>query len=233
MRFGLILCILLAGCARPDRYGVEETLVLPALQQQTWAVAPALNLSGRRAVDPLLQADLVFEEVAQIEGVVAVPVNRVAEVYVALGIAGVQNPEDAAVVCEALGVDALVVPTVTLYDPYDPPKLGASLQLFFRRPIGGTAFNIDPHALGRTARAEQAALASTPPEFLQASAVFDAADGTTRGRLLRYARGRNDPDGPVTTRGFFLDMEAYCGFAYHALLEDLLATPAPGMLAAR
>ena len=55
------------------------------------------------------------------------------EVYVGLGIEQVQSPEQAALVCDLLGCDALLVPTITAFDPYDPPKLGASLHLF-RKP---------------------------------------------------------------------------------------------------
>ena len=66
-------------------------------------------------------------------GLTVVPVNRVAEVYASLRIEKVQSAEQAAIVCDLLGCDALVVPTMTAYDPYNPPKMGASLQVF-RRP---------------------------------------------------------------------------------------------------
>jgi hypothetical protein len=228
MRFLLLLAVLLVGCSKTEPYGTEQKLTFPGVRAQTWAVAPAVNLSGRRAVDALLQADLVFEEVSQITGVTAVPVNRVAEVYASLNIATVESPEEAALVCELLGVDALLVPTVTLYDPYDPPKLGASLQLFGRKPITDNAVALDTRSLSRTATVSETTVYVEPPEFVQAAGVFDATDGTTRQRLMRYAAGRNDPDGPMTERAYFMDMDAFSSFAYHALLEDLLNTPSSG-----
>ena len=217
-----------AGCASDPDYGTEQRLSFPGVYRQTWAVAPALNLSGRETVDPLLQADLVYEEVEQVDGLTGVPVNRVAQVYAALGIAQIESPEEAALVCDLLGVDALVVPTVTLYDPYDPPKFGVSLQLFFAEEQRATQVHLDHRALTQAGTAEAAGgqLLPPPPEFLQASAIYDAREGSTRAALFAHATGRNDPEGAAMHRGYLLDMDLFCGFAYHELIEDLLLTPA-------
>ena len=121
-----------AGCEEQDpQYGVENALELKA-RPQVWAIAPAINFSGQKNIDPLLEADLVYVQTQQVYGLTVIPVDRVVEVYTALHIEKGQTPEDAAAVCDALGCDGLLVPTVMLFDPYDPPKLGASLQLFVR-----------------------------------------------------------------------------------------------------
>src|SRR3954471_726720 len=105
-----------AGCReKAVQYGRESALLLPTKRRQIWAVAPAINLSGQGGVDPLLQADLAFEQLQQIGGLTVIPVNRVAQVYVAMGIENVRSPEEAAQVCEALGADGLIVPTITIY----------------------------------------------------------------------------------------------------------------------
>ena len=224
----LLLALILTGCAGDPEYGVEERLAFPGTYRQTWAVAPALNLSGRETIDPLLQADLVYEEIEQVEGLTGVPVNRVAQVYAALQIDQVESPEEAALVCELLGVDALVVPTVTLYDPYDPPKFGVSLQLFFAEEQRATQVSLDARALTHAGTADASAELAPPPppEFLQASAVYDAREGSTRAALFAHAAGRSDPAGPAMARAYLLDMDRFCGFAYHELIEDLLLTPA-------
>src|SRR5438105_3225636 len=118
MRRSLIILSLLVmaatvGCAKTPQYGVEHTLRLPANRAQVWAVAPALNLSGQREVDPLLQADLLFEQLQQIRGLTVIPVNRVAEVYAGLRIERIQSAEQASLVCDLLGCDALIVPSIT------------------------------------------------------------------------------------------------------------------------
>ena len=79
-----------------------------------------------------MQSDLVYQEMQKVHGLTVIPVDRVVEVYVSLKIDKIQFERQAYDICKALGCDGLVVPTVTAYDPYDPPKFGASLQLFTR-----------------------------------------------------------------------------------------------------
>src|SRR3954454_21113605 len=148
-----IICALaaLAGCSRPAPYGIEHQLTLPGKRTQVWAVAPAVNLSGMREVDSLLQSDLLFQQLQEVHGLTVVPVNRVVEVYVILKIDQVQSPEQAKLVCDLLGCDALIVPTVTAYDPYAPPKFGGALQMFRRSGQFARMPNVDPRDLARAA----------------------------------------------------------------------------------
>jgi hypothetical protein len=193
------------GCEEPSRpYGTETRLHLNAPVRQVWAIAPAVNLSGQRDVDPLLQADCVYEQLQQIDGVTIVPVNRVVEVYAGMKIDGVKSPEQAAQVCHLLHCDALIVPTVTAYDPYNPPKLGAALQLFQATPEGNGGVD-KPAAV-----------------FFQAVGMYDAANGSVRAQVLHYAAGRNDPKSPLGAREYLENMDRYCGFVYDQLAADLL-----------
>ena len=213
------------GCApKEPPYGVEYIRRLPRDGRAVWAVAPAINLSGQREVDPLLQADLLYQQVQQVRGLTVVPVNRVAEVYAGLGIEQVQSAEQAALVCDLLGCDALLVPTVTAFDPYDPPKLGASLHLFAKPGNYARPANVDPRELVRLAAPPRdvSMPAAHAAEFLQAVGMFDAANGTTRDAVLAYAAGRNDPVGPMGSKEYFASMERYCGFVYYELIADVL-----------
>ena len=218
---GLLLAA--GGCQQQaPRYGTESQLFMPGSRRQVWAVAPAVNLSGQE-VDPLLQADDLFEQLQRVHGLTVIPVNRVAQVFAALQVARVQSSEQASLVCEQLGCDVLVVPTVTIFDPYDPPKLGASLQLFRK---GDTSLppNVDAHELSRMATPPPTAALPPPKEvmFKQAVGMFDAADGSVRERLSAYARGRNDPTGPMGQREYLMSMDRYSGFVYYQLILDLL-----------
>ena len=227
-RIGAIFTLLLiTGCAEEKKpeYGTERALYLSSTTRQTWAVAPVLNLSGQREVDPILQADLVYGQLQQVAGLNVLPVNRVVEVYRALKIDQVQSEEQAALVCQLLGCDALLIGTVSLYDPYDPPRMGASLQLF-RSGKGVQGQNVDPRELARRAAPPPAAVAPAQATFLQAIGMFDASNGSTRADVQRYATGRNDPSGPLRDRAYLLEMDRYCGFVYHSLVEELLAKPA-------
>jgi hypothetical protein len=202
---------LIAGCAeRPKPYGRERQLMLTTRQPQVWAIAPALNLSGQGEVDPLLQADLVYQQLQQVQRLTVIPVNRVAEVYAGLQIDRVRSPEQAALVCDLLGADALLIATVTAYDPYNPPKMGASLQLLPAMPRQ------------RDREPDEDEAPPPPPKMLQAVGMFDAANGSVRDAVLQYAAGRNDPLGPLGPKEYFVSMDRYSGFVYHQLITDLL-----------
>lgn len=220
-----VLCWI-CGCTQhePKPYGVEKTLALPGDRQQIWAVAPAINLSGQRQVDPLLQADLVFNQLQQVKGLTVIPVNRVIEVYSALQIEKIESPQQAALVCDLLGCDGLLVPTATFYDPYNPPKFGAVLQLF-RKPSNYTRPPGDPRQwIQRTMPAVDSAL-SQEGDFTQAVGMYDAANGSVRKALDAYAAGRNDPNGPFQAAQYLVEMDRYCGFVYHELIIELLNLP--------
>ncbi|MGH7213763.1 MAG: hypothetical protein ACREIT_03245, partial [Tepidisphaeraceae bacterium] len=229
-----IACVALithAGCAKkPKPYGVERPLALAgATRQQVWAVAPAVNLSGQQ-VDALLQADLLYGQAQQVRGVTVVPVNRVVEVYEALGIETVQSEEQASLVCDLLGCDGLLVPTITVYDPYNPPKLGASLQLFLKPATYARPATVDPRELARQAAPPpDAPLPHGPTGFVQSVGMFDAANGSVRDRLMLYAQGRNDPQGPLKTKEYLISMDRYVGFVYHELIEDLVGARLKGI----
>jgi hypothetical protein len=224
--FSIVALIVTNGCneEKVKPYGREVQLGLDAERGEVWAIAPAINLSGQREVDPLLQADIAYQQLQHVRGLTIIPVNRVAEVYATLRIERISSPEQASIVCDLLGADALVVPTVTAYDPYNPPKVGASLQMFRKSGSFSRPNAIDPRMLAR---------AATPPPgeslpgagdggFIQAVGMFDSANGTVRDAVLAYAAGRNDPQGPMGAKEYFASMERYCGFVYYALIEDLL-----------
>ena len=218
------------GCSQhTPQYGMERSLTLWTARRQVWAIAPAVNLSGQGSVDPLLQADLVFEQLQAVRGVTVIPVNRVAQVYASLKLEKVDTAQQAAVVCDLLGCDGLIVPTVTVFDPYAPPKFGCSLQLFGKPHGFAVPDNVDPRDLVRSATPPpQAGLAAaqidtaTGGAFLQSVGMFDAANGSVRRAVLDYAVGRNDPQSPLGPKEYFVSMDRYCGFAYHALIAELV-----------
>lgn len=223
----MLLITVGTGCAETPKYGTEVIYALPGAKRQVWAVAPAVNLSGQREVDPLLEADLLYHKLQEVRGLVVIPVDRVIQVYAALKIEQVQSPTQAAVICEALGCDALVIPTVTAYDPYDPPKWGGSLQMFRAAKSGGPV-NLDVRDLVRSGAMDPNSVPPPPSEagFVQSVGMFDAANGTVREAVAGYAKGRHDPIGPLGVREYWLSMDRYVGFAYHTLIGDLLRSEA-------
>ncbi len=215
--------VLLAGvvsCVTTPPYGQEKPLALSSRSHPLWAIAPALNLSGQQ-VDPLLQADLLYAQLQTVNNITVIPVNRVVAVYEALRIEKVETEKQAIIVCQQLGCDGLIVPTITAYDPYNPPKFGVALQL-----LGNTGNVAQPHLdarlLVRQATPSQTETLPPHPDFIQVVGMYDAANGSVHAAVLSYAAGRNDPVGPLGPKEYFVNMDRYCGFAYHELIVDLL-----------
>jgi hypothetical protein len=217
-----VIAALISGCAGPPKYGEEKPLSLNDGTHPIWAVAPAVNLSGESSVDPILQADLVFQQLQAVNNLTVIPVNRVIQVYAALHITRVESEEQAAIVCEQLGCDALVVPTMTIYDPYNPPKMGAALQLLRRQTSAGHPNNVDARELIRQASPSTSEALPAHPGFIQVVGMYDSANGTVHAAVLRYAMGRNDPTGPLGPNEYFVSMDRYSEFVYHTLIEQML-----------
>jgi hypothetical protein len=210
------------GVWHEKSYGDETTLSLPGERRQVWAIAPAINISGQSQIDPLLQSDLVYQELQKVRGLTVVPVDRVVEVYISLKIDKIQNERQAYDICQVLGCDGLIVPTITAYDPYDPPKFGASLQLFVKPGTFKQMPLIDPRALERAATTTALPKMPETHNMAQVVEIYDAADGTVRDEVNAYAKGRTDPNGPLGPSEITLVMDRFCAFGYHELLDELL-----------
>ncbi|HEV7447548.1 MAG TPA: hypothetical protein VGO18_33590 [Steroidobacteraceae bacterium] len=224
---GLIGALLLCtGCSQGQaEYGTERPSFLPGRKRQVWAVAPVVNLSGQKAVDPILQADLVYQQLQQVSGLTVVPVNRTAEVLVSLRLDRVQSEQQAALVCDLLGCDGLIAPTITAYDPYNPPKLGASLQLFNKPPDFARQASLSPRDMARQATPNTNQSTPSGAAIIQVVGMYDAENGSVRSALFRYAQGRHDPGAPMGAREYLVSMDRYCGFVYHVLIAELLDSP--------
>ena len=131
--------------------------------------------------------------------------------------------QQAALVCDLLGCDGMVVPTVTAYDPFNPPKFGAALQLFMQAGTYARPAAVDVRQLVRSATPGPNDSVPQQAGFLQAVGMFDAADGSVRDAVLDYADGRNDPQGPLGSKEYFVSMDRYCGFVYFSLIRDLIS----------
>lgn len=211
---------LLAGCF-PPKYGDERQLSLSNGTHPVWAIAPAINLSGETSVDPLLQADLLFQQLQAVNNVTVIPVNRVVQVYAALHITKLESEQQAELVCEQLGCDGLIVPTITIYDPYNPPKLAVSLQLL-RRSAAEHVNNVDVRELTRAATPVETDPLPRHSNFVQVVGMYDAANGSVRDALMLYAKGRNDPSGPLAANEYLVSMDRYCGFVYYTLIQQMI-----------
>jgi hypothetical protein len=122
----------------------------------------------------------------------------------------------------ALEVDGLLVGTITGWDPYDPPKIGAAVQLY-RRRVPTAAGRTDPRKLSRAATPDELPVPEgAEPPVSEVAHYFDAANGTTRRLLRNYAHGRAPTDRPAGWRRYLLDMDLYGRFVSHELMRRML-----------
>jgi hypothetical protein len=214
----ILLC---AGCSREPKLVEPVTLAAPYEHAQIWAVVPFANESGVSTVRVDRVADAFTEQAEQIDGVQAVPVNRVIATMRRIGMKSVTSANDALILMNALGVDGLIVGSVTTFDPFPPIKFGAAIQLFTREhDVRG---GIDPVRESR-APSERVSLAqvgiSNP--VAQASGVFDATNHQTLMDLNQFAVGRTEPRSAYGKDAYLVSMDLYTQFVAYRLLHDLL-----------
>lgn len=210
--------------ADPDRlaspYATEREVV--------WAVVPIRNESGVAVADELRLTDALVATIEEIRGVSALPLNRTLAAMRAAGIAEVDSAAQATALARRMNADAVVVASLTAWDPYEPPKLGINLALFARSDSMGVidTTGLDPRRL---------AMASTdrdpwdfrhdPSEPLSVVTLhLDANNGAIRAAVKAYADGRADPNSATGWQGYFTTMHRFerfaCFYATHRLLRQ-------------
>ena len=225
----LVLALLISACASKDTLTPPRALVAPYAGQGDvlWAVAPLRNESGTSAPDELEVSDAIIAAAAQTRGVRCLPLNRSIQAMRALEMGDLASPEQALALAEAMGVDAIIVGSITAYDPYDPPTIGLALALYSRSGalIGAApAQDFDP-----------VAFASAPSDYEHfpgsswnqsphstASVHLDARNHQTLMDLKQFAEGRHDPRGPMGWRSYTASMDLFTDFAAYQAVGALL-----------
>lgn len=196
-----------------------------------WAVAPLHNETGVSVVDPLDVTDRLARQVHSVQGLDVIPVNRTLAAMRALGMADVASPADARRLAEALGADAIVVGTMTAWDPYNPPKIGLSLALFARdgspmvmAPAPTTAGEApETFSWETSARDTTPAAARFSDEpVATASQHLDASSHEVQVAVKTYASGRHETVSALGWRRYLASMPLYTDFATFRLTERLL-----------
>ncbi|MGD9690961.1 MAG: hypothetical protein AB7K52_08565 [Phycisphaerales bacterium] len=228
--FALIsLSAIFAGCQPKPELVAPEVLVSPygvSTDQRVWAVAPLNNESGTSAVDALMVTDAVVARASEIRGVTTVPLNRTIAAMRALRMNAVRSPQDARRLAQAMGVDGLVVGSITAYDPYDPPTLGLMLGLFSNDRSGDNG--IDPKQL-RGAGADTPVRTPNDTPSAMVAEHLDARNHEVLMNLQRFAAGRSDERSALGWRSYTASMELYTEFAaywsvYRLIQEERLRT---------
>lgn len=211
---------LVAGCQSPP----DQLEAGPYPQRQVLAVAPMRNESGSLTPDGAALADELARQLELIPGIDTLPVNRVLAAMQAIQLPAVTSPTDAQRLRSALGVDALVVGTISDYDVYNPPKLGLSVELYGdeRQPWYQT---LDTRRLTSAAVDEMTRPLpeEQPTPITTISGYFDGADPAVRQGIQKYAKQRGGHDDRHDYwRQFYLSMDLFTQYVSHHVATRLM-----------
>lgn len=222
MRISLMTLALLAlsGC-NTRRLTQPQFHTAPYERAQVWAVAPFNNESGVSIVQGDRVADMFVQQLQDVRGINALPVNRVILAMRELDIPYIQSAHDASRLLSVLGADGLIVGTTTAYDPYRPMTFGAAIELHVADHALPSV--IDTRSLSRSASAHIAPGELGPRNpVAQTAGIFDARNHETLAQLQHYASGRSVPDSAFGSDIYLVRMDLYMQFASYRLLGDLL-----------
>lgn len=218
----VMLPALLGGCAArsDDQLTAPRQLVAPydtSRSEPVWAVFPLRNESGTSAASSAAISDAIVAAAAQTRGLRVLPLNRTLEAMMALQLERLDGPDDASALAEAMGVDGLILGSITAYDPYTP-TLGLSLALYIRPgalQTGAAQLDLDARALVWQPT-DYAFFTTSAYEDRPASAVSEHLDGKSHAVQLAvrdFAEGRSDPVSSLGWRRYLASMGLFTEFA--------------------
>ena len=207
-----------AGCGGPRKPVETPVIPNPTIGAVSIAVAPALNQSGSTDLDADRVADLMAGELMHAERVSVVPVSRVLAVLASQGMDRVQSPAHATELAGRVGADAILVFAVTEYDPYDPPSVSISAQLYAATPRPAYGALSD----------ESGGVSSGSPQpvggrmLAQVQERFDATHAGVIEDIRQYARSRGADDSPYGWRRYIVSQRDFLRYCCHATIRGLL-----------
>lgn len=219
-----VALLLVVGCHKAMAPPIQRTY-WPQWAPKIIAVAPAINQSGSDDFDSVRVADLAASELGNFEGVRVVGVNQVMAAMVNRNMQWLRSPEDAMAIGRDLGVDGVLVFAITEYDPYDPPVVGLTMQLYATN--GPSLSGGDPVQASRMPappETEQAVQTSGLP-WAEIQRVFNASHRRVVADVKEYARVREDDLGPYGWKRNIVSQELYLRFCFYSAIGELLSMP--------
>jgi hypothetical protein len=220
--------LFLIGCGGPK----EPPLVAPraivapydtSRGEVLWAVVPLRNESGTSIVDVGAVSDKVVAAVEEVQGVRCVPLNRTLQAMNVLGYTTLRTPGEARTLAQAMGVDGVLVGSVTAYDPY-VPTLGLSLALYARPgTMAPDRQTLDPRSLStRPTETAPATWSRTEGPVAVASEHLDAKNHQVQMDVRSYAEGRQKNLTALGWRRYMASMDLYCEFGAYRVVDELI-----------
>ncbi len=202
----------------------------PYGERRLWAVAPLRDESGSGGADGVRVADHVAQALTRVRGLEVLPLNRTLAVMESLEMTSIDSRDDAIRLRRAMKVDGLVAGTITAYDPYDPPKLGMTLELYAEDALGPRT-PIDPRQLSRSptgnASVPDPRYADPDQPVVAVSGLIDGRTESTRDALIDYVDdyGEGD-DQDHAYRLYLMSMDLFTQFVTHQMGSRLIRAEA-------
>ncbi len=221
----LAAVIFVAGCGPVDT--VKRSYKNP-YHPKIWTVAvvPFVDHSGFGSSEAMPEAvtDEFYAELQQVDGLHVMPVNRVKEAMFQLNMDKVANKTDVTALAETLDVDAVIVGSISAYDPYRPPRLGMIIELYdrqdwkFKDPLN----TVDPGELAKSGRPFDLKPVDPINKGLRVVRVLDADNEKVVARIKEYARCYSDKGNPWDWEKY-LTSRNYLRFVSHEIIGEMLA----------
>lgn len=227
----LALCLVIAGCAKPDPLRPPQQLLSPYATtpaEPVWAVVPLRNESGTSAVNPMDVSDTLVATITQARGLRALPLNRTLDAMAAMEMAYPETPADLDRLARTLGAEGVIVGSITAYDPYEP-IMGIALGLYARPGAlerrGTGEIEIDPRGM-RDDPTEYDYFGTQSLEGRGPASsvmlVLDGRDHDVKMRVRRYAQGRSEAVSSLQWERYLRSMPEYERFVTFEAIGLLL-----------
>lgn len=224
-RAALALLVLPLGCAFESlKYKSYPPNPYPDLQKIL--ILPFYNHSLEARMDGVEFANLMANELLKFDGFQVVRPQQI----LAAGAAVPRNAEDALRLARQAKVDAVIVVAVTDYDPYDPPRVGVSVQ--FLRAQGRSLSGADIDRIVQSASWRRGPLEMSREKagnWMDAfETVYDAHEERIRREVVAYAQAQEESDSPFVGEKEFLAVQSrYLQFVSNQVLNRLFDRTAP------
>lgn len=127
-----------------------------------------------------------------------------------------------------LGADGLIAGVIYAFDPYNPPRVGITIQLYARSLEPGET-DLGSDAMRRLEAAPSGSDWEALPGLLRSSQpvasvshVFDSSENAERERIRYYAQGLGGRESAHGWERVLIDMDLYMQYVCRRQLEQLL-----------
>ena len=220
--------IVLTGLVLPGCRSKPEDRLYVSTYPANLVVVQFKNLAGSQSLDTLAVTDEFVTELGQVTGLTVLPLNQVVAKLRELEIASVESPSDALMVADAMNVDGVIVGAVHRWEPYDPPLVGMTIQLYMRdqvlrdTKVQSDHLHVNPADLSRATRPFELKLREPVQAQSEVTRIYDASQAGVIEKIKAYAESRPDD---LSAMGWkkYKTQRLFLRFVSYEIIGELMA----------